>query len=433
MSRSAGRRSAPDRPPVSAPGALLFRIMLGCAGVFVRHGTITCHFRGGEGVSLGDGRGRAVEVHIKNLPALFRIMVNPGLAIGETYVDGAWDVDDADLARFIGYLLASERYFESLPPIRALNGLRDRAAQLLHANTAQRSRRNAAHHYDLGNDLYEAFLDEDMVYSCAFFTREAQSLDAAQQNKLSVTLDRLRVGRGMRVLDIGCGWGAMTRAIARRNAEAVGITLAEQQVALAERCVPPALQGKIAYRLQDYRDHAEENPQAYDRVVSVGMFEHVGRRHFADYFDAVNRLLKPGGRALVHSIVKPTRSPMNAWLTKYIFPGGMIPQLAEMTASAEAAGLRLSHGPFIHDGRHYAATLRHWRKRFNENFAALDHKRYDMRFRRLWNFYLASSAAGFEALGYQVAQVVVEKPDWSRPTERGQARMRGGRISSAVP
>lgn len=405
--RSGERRSTSDRRPV----ALLFRTILGCAAVFVRYGNINCYFREGEGVSLGDGRGHAVDVHIKNWLAFFRIMLNPGLAIGETYVDGDWEVDDADLERFIGYLLVNEGYFEASAPVRLMNGLRGRVSQVFHANTAQRSRENAAHHYDLGNDLYKAFLDEDMVYSCGFFTREARSLEAAQQNKLEMSLDRLRISTGMRVLDIGCGWGAMTRAIARRGVESVGITLADRQLALAEQCVPPALHGKISYRLQDYRDHAEENPEAYDRVVSIGMFEHVGRRHFVDYFDAVNRLLKPGGRALVHSIVKPTRSPMNAWLTKYIFPGGMIPQLEEMTASAEAVGLQLPHRPYIHEGRQYATTLRHWRKRFNDNSAALDHKRYDKRFRRLWNFYLASSAAAFESLGYQVAQVVVEKPD----------------------
>ncbi len=410
VSGSPEQRNTQARWPVPAPAFLLFRMMLGCAAVFARHGNISCRFREGQGVSLGNGRGQAVEIRIRNLPALFRIMVNPGLAIGETYVDGDWDVDDADLPRFIGYLLVNEGHIEALAPIRMLNGLRDQASQVFHANTAQRSRRNAAHHYDLGNDLYEAFLDDDMVYSCGFFTHKAQSLDAAQQNKLAMILDRLQISAGMRVLDIGCGWGAMTRTIALRDAEAVGINLAEQQLALAERRLPAALADKVSYRLQDYRDHAEENPEAYDRVVSIGMFEHVGRRHFAGYFSAVNRLLKPGGRALVHSIVKPTRSPMNAWLTKYIFPGGMIPQLAEMTASAEAAGLRLPHEPFIHDGWQYAKTLRHWRKRFNDNFATLDHKRYDMRFRRLWNFYLASSAAAFESLGYQVAQVIVEKP-----------------------
>jgi cyclopropane-fatty-acyl-phospholipid synthase len=359
---------------------------------------------------LGDGRDEAVAVYLKRLPALIRIMANPGLAIGETYVDGDWEIDDADLTRFLGGLLVNEGRIEALTPVRMLNDIRALASRTFQANTARQSRRNAAHHYDIGNDLYAAFLDDQMVYSCAFFTPEAQSLEAAQRHKMALTLDRVRVGPGMRVLDIGCGWGAMTRAIARRNAQAVGITLADRQLTLAEQRLPRALRDRISYRLEDYRRHAEENPAAYDRVVSIGMFEHVGRRHYVDYYRAINRLLKPGGRALVHSIIKPTRSPTNAWIKKYVFPGGQIPQLAEMTDSAKAAKLVLPHEPFVHEGSHYATTLRHWRRRFNDNFASLDHKRYDQRFRRLWNFYLAGSAAAFDALGYQVAQVVVRKP-----------------------
>jgi cyclopropane-fatty-acyl-phospholipid synthase len=182
----------------------------------------------------------------------------------------------------LGCLLVNEGRIEALTPIRMLNDIRALAPRAFQANTARQSRRNAAHHYDIGNDLYETFLDDQMVYSCAFFTPEAQSLDAAQRHKMELTLDRVRVRPGMRVLDIGCGWGAMTRAIARRNAQAVGITLADRQLTLAEQCLPQALRGRVSYRLEDYRRHAAENPAAYDRVVSIGMFEHVGRRHFVD-------------------------------------------------------------------------------------------------------------------------------------------------------
>jgi cyclopropane-fatty-acyl-phospholipid synthase len=389
--------------------------MVAGARLFVRSGSIELHFCDEDPLLLGDGRGEAVAVYLKRLPALIRIMANPGLAIGETYVDGDWEVEDADLSRLLGCLLVNEGRIEALTPVRILYDIRALASRAFQANTARQSRRNAAHHYDIGNDLYEAFLDDQMVYSCAFFAPEAQSLDAAQRHKMGLTLDRVQVGPGMRVLDIGCGWGAITRAIARRNAEAVGITLADRQLTLAEQRLPQALRARVSYRLEDYRRHAAENPAAYDRVVSIGMFEHVGRRHFVDYYRAISRLLKPGGRALVHSIVKPTRSPTNAWLKKYIFPGGQIPQLAEITASAKAAKLGLPHEPFVHEGHHYATTLRHWRRRFNDNFASLDHKRYDQRFRHLWNFYLAGSAAAFDALGYQVAQVVVEKPLYIRP------------------
>ena len=418
VSDDSGQEEGPAGQRSSVADRLLLRTMVAGARLFVRSGSIELHFRDESPLLLGDGGDEAVAVYLKRLPALIRIMANPGLAIGETYVDGDWEVDDADLSRLLSCLLVNEGRIEASAPVRMLNDIRDLASRAYQANTAQQSRRNAAHHYDIGNDLYEAFLDDEMVYSCAFFADEAQSLEAAQRNKLATTLDRLQVEPGMTVLDIGCGWGAMTRAIARRNARAVGISLAERQLALAGQRLPPALRGSITYRLQDYRHHAAEHPAAYDRVVSIGMFEHVGRRHFVDYYRAISRLLKPGGRALVHSIIKPTRSPTNAWLKKHIFPGGQIPQLAEITASAKAANLVLPHEPFVHEGHHYATTLRHWRRRFNENFASLDHKRYDQSFRRLWNFYLAGSAAAFDALGYQVAQIVIRTP-WvdSDPTQ----------------
>jgi cyclopropane-fatty-acyl-phospholipid synthase len=343
-------------------------MMASCAELFVRHGNINLRFRDHGWAVLGDGSGRPVDFHLGRLPALLRILANPGLAVGETYVEGDWEIDETDLARFLGYLLVNEAHVEGSTPIRALNEIRDMASHVFRTNNARQSRENASYHYDIGNDLYETFLGNEMVYSCAFFTPETQSLEAAQKNKLETTLDRLRVEHGMSVLDIGCGWGAMTRAIARRNAEAVGITLADRQLAWAEQHLPFDLRDRISYRLQDYRDHANANPEAYDRVVSVGMFEHVGRQHFVDYYKAISRMLKPGGLALVHNIIKPTRSQTNAWFRKYVFPGGQIPRLDDMTASAEAAKLVRPQEPFVHDGRQYATTLRHWRNRFNENF-----------------------------------------------------------------
>ena len=212
----------------------------------------------------------------------------------------------------------------------------------------------------------------------------------------------------MRILDIGCGWGAMTRAIAERDAFATGITLADKQLELAREKVPPHLEGHIEYHLEDYRIHAAINPAVYDRVVSIGMFEHVGRSQFEIYFKAIRSLLKPGGRAVVHSIVKDTASPTNAWVEKYIFPGGYIPRIEDMACSARSAGLNAVNAPYVHEGKNYAQTLRHWRERFNRRFHELDPKKYDVRFRRMWNFYLAGSEAAFDGLGFRVAQIVVE-------------------------
>jgi cyclopropane-fatty-acyl-phospholipid synthase len=215
----------------------------------------------------------------------------------------------------------------------------------------------------------------------------------------------------MSVLDIGCGWGAMTRLIAKETPaeHIVGITLAKEQLALARDRALREYGNRLRYLLADYRDHAVENPDRYDRIVSIGMFEHVGRPQFETYFRSIERMLRPGGRALVHSIIKPVKGKTSPWVQKYIFPGGYIPTLQELTGSAMDAGLNLVDAPYIHDSFNYAQTLKHWRERFNKAYAKLDRQRYDARFRRMWNFYLAGSEAAFDAAGFSVAQAVFQK------------------------
>ncbi|MEM9684614.1 MAG: cyclopropane-fatty-acyl-phospholipid synthase family protein, partial [Pseudomonadota bacterium] len=216
---------------------------------------------------------------------------------------------------------------------------------------------------------------------------------------------------GMFVLDIGCGWGEMTRVVTEKSKaqRVVGITLAEEQCKLARERVNPDHGNRLSYLLEDYRDHANRNAGSYDRIVSIGMFEHVGKHHFADYFRAIEGLLKPGGRAVVHSIIRPKPGYTSAWVDKYIFPGGYIPSLEEMTSSASGAGLTLIRDPFIHESFNYANTLRHWRKRFNDGFASLDQSHYDERFRRMWNLYLAGAESSFQENDFCVAQILVEK------------------------
>jgi cyclopropane-fatty-acyl-phospholipid synthase len=234
----------------------------------------------------------------------------------------------------------------------------------------------------------------------------------AQLNKLRTSIRRLGIEPGMEVLDVGCGWGELTRLITAETEarHVVGITLAEEQCKLARARIAPEYGNRLRYQLEDYRLHATQNAGTYDRVVSIGMFEHVGRHHFVDYFRAIEKFLKAGGRALIHSIVRPEPGYTSPWIDKYIFPGGYIPALSEMTNSAKAAGLRLATDPFVHESFNYAQTLRYWRQRFNESYPSLDHGRYDDKFRRMWNFYLAGSEAAFDANGFCVAQVLVEKP-----------------------
>ncbi len=386
---------------------MLFRMSLGLLQPLLKEGRLRVHYKDSH-VTLGKGSEPVLEARFTSLQALFRIITDSDLAVGETYVEGGWDADAERLADILDLLLINQQWLQNHFPLRALVAIRKRLEHL-RPNTVARSSRNAAHHYDIGNDLYARFLDADMVYSCGFFTPEAQSLEAAQRNKLDTSLERLGVSAGHEVLDIGCGWGAMTRAIARRQAKATGITLSRQQYSLACENLPEEFSGEIEYKLQDYRDHAAENAGRYDRIISVGMFEHVGEANFQRYFEAVRDLLKPGGRALIHSIIKHSRDTTNAWISKYIFPGGFIPRVEDIASAAQQAGLKLVRTPYIHEGEQYAETLRHWFQRFNEAWPELDHDKYDDRFRRIWNFYLSGSQASFRKLGNQVAQLPLEK------------------------
>jgi len=379
---------------------------------FVRTGDLHIRYRGGPETVLGNGVGPSLTMDVQSCSFLRRLLSSPDIAFGEGYMDGGWRTREKDLAGIIGVMLQNQTRVVQWLPMRALGAVRNWLFAMRHLrNTPDVSRANVAHHYDIGNDLYRAFLDREMNYSCAFFAGRTQSLEGAQRNKLRTTADRLEIGQGMSVLDIGCGWGAMTRLVAKEThaEQVVGITLAKEQLALAKENAPPETGNRLRYILADYRDHARDNPGRYDRIVSIGMFEHVGRPQFQTYFQAIERMLRPGGRALIHTIIKPNREPTSAWIDKYIFPGGYIPTLQELTGSALRAGLELVRVPYAHGTFHYANTLRHWRKRFNSAYARLDHKRYDARFRRMWNFYLAGSEAAFDATGFSVAQAIFQK------------------------
>jgi cyclopropane-fatty-acyl-phospholipid synthase len=390
---------------------LAFHVTMLAARPLFRRGRLEVIYGDKGPVALGDGSGPICRVRLDSARFLRHLLPTPDLAIGEGYVDGQWTLTEGDLAQLIGLLLRNDEILRERVAMKALSLLFRCLADPNKVNDPSHSRRNVAHHYDIGNDLYRAFLDEGMNYSCAFFERPDQSLRDAELNKIRTSIHRLGVAPGMSVLDIGCGWGELTRAIAgETEAErVVGITLAEEQYKLARARVAPEHGNRLSYALEDYRLHATQNPGAYDRIVSIGMFEHVGKHQFVTYFRAIKTMLKSGGAALVHTIVKPHQGTTSPWIDKYIFPGGYIPTVGELVTSATQAGLRLTAEPFIHESFHYANTLRHWRRRFNENYPSLDPRRYDARFRRMWNFYLAGSEAAFDATDFQVAQVRVEK------------------------
>lgn len=347
---------------------------------------------------------------------LWRLITNPDPGLGEFYMAGKWRLEQGDLGEFM-VMLASGRD-------KLFNGPFGKVIDLLiskhpdpdeYDHSIQNSYTQVQHHYDIGNELYRLFLDEGMNYSCAFFENPNQSLRDAQLNKINTAIERLDIQQGMSVLDIGCGWGETTRTIAAQTgANAAGVTLAETQLAIAQERAK-TMDNPPQYYLQDYREHALENQASYDRIISIGMFEHVGHQNYHEYFGAINRQLKPDGRALIHSIVKPI-NPSSArlsspWLEKYIFPGGCLCQTDEMVTEAEKQGLELAHEPFIHDPFHYAHTLRHWRKNFLANIDKLDSQKYDQTFINMWTYYLAMCEGMFEGCKYHIAQVLFKKKD----------------------
>jgi cyclopropane-fatty-acyl-phospholipid synthase len=391
-----------------------FRAWMLAARAFVRSGNLRVRYRNSAETTLGDGAGPAYTIDVDSCRFLRRMALSPEIAFGEGYMDGGWRTRNSKLADVIGLLLKNQLQVMNWPRPRFVQLLQKVVSGLRHKrNNPAVSRANVAHHYDIGNDLYRSFLDRDMNYSCAFFEDPASDLEHAQRNKLRTTIARLDIRPGMSILDIGCGWGALTRLIAGETAAAhiVGITLAEEQLALARKRAMSEYGNRLRYVMADYRDHARENPSRYDRIVSIGMFEHVGERQFETYFRSIERMLRPGGRTLIHAIIRPRKNMTSPWVEKYIFPGGYIPTLQELTGSALRIGLDLVRTPYIHGSVHYATTLRHWRKRFNAAYPNLNQQRYDARFRRMWNFYLAGSEAAFDATGFSVAQAVFEKPE----------------------
>jgi cyclopropane-fatty-acyl-phospholipid synthase len=345
------------------------------------------------GIEVGGTRPWDIQV---NDPGVYkRLLAEGSLGLGETYMDGGWDCDEVD--EFICRVLRAGldmRVRESTK--LTLQVLRNK---ITNPQTVRRAREVGRKHYDVGNDLYATMLDDEMTYTCGYW-KDADTLDAAQQAKLKLVCDKIGLEKGMRVLDIGCGWGSFARYAAKHyGAEIVGITISKEQVALAkERCrgLP------IEIRFQDYREVGEK----FDRVVSLGMFEHVGPKNYREYMRMNHRCLNDGGVVMLHTIVDNiTKTAVNPWIEKYIFPRGKLPSLKEITASVE--------GLFVVEDCHnfgtdYDKTLMAWHKNFNAGWDSLK-DRYDERFRRMWNFYLLSCAGGFRARDIQLWQVVLSK------------------------
>lgn len=376
----------------------------------IKTGDLTAHLPGGRIVKAGDGTGPPVVIRI-NARGLRRL-TNPSLGLGEAYMEEDVVFEQGTISDLLTIVGESG----GRKPKRGSGLTRFRKAlkrRIQQVNDRVASRRNVAHHYDLSNDLYRRFLDADMQYSCAYFERPDMTLEEAQAAKKALIGRKLLIKPGMKTLDIGSGWGGLSMTLAKDfGAQMTGVTLSTEQLALAkERAAKAGLADKTDFRLTDYRDLNEP----FDRIVSVGMLEHVGAPNFKTYFETIARLLDEDGVALVHSIGK-MHGPgaTNAFTQKYIFPGGYIPGLSEIVAAIEHAGLWITDIEILR--LHYAETCRIWRERF---MADPDiPQMFDGRFRRMWEFYLAGAELGFRHGGHMVFQIQLAKKRDAVPLTR---------------
>ena len=364
---------------------------------------------GGRELRAGPGEPE-LTVEVTDPAAVLAISRNPELALGEAYMDGTLLVHGGDIYDLL-QLLASQR--ARTPPPRHLGLMHTLMRRAEQANDRRLARQNVHHHYDLTVDFYRLFLDDDLQYSCAFFEHPDASLEDAQAAKKRRIIDKLLLQPGMTALDIGCGWGGMGLSLVERGARVTGVTLStEQQRTARERAALARVSDRADFRLEDYRDLN----QTFDRIVSVGMFEHVGVPNYQEYFDTVARLLDEDGVALIHSIGRRTPPSLTQpWVQKYIFPGGYIPALSEVMPAIERSGLWITDMEVLR--LHYAETLRHWRQRF---LARRDDalEMYDERFCRMWEFYLAASEVAFREHGHMVFQLQLARKQTAVPLSR---------------
>ena len=398
----------------------------------IRTGDLGVTTAAGSVFACGDGTGRPAAIRFITRAAERAVLADPMLRFGEAYMDGSVVVEHGTIADVLAIVLG-QRHRDRLPSWAQLRWL----ARYLHRRLKQfnprgRARRNVAHHYDLDGQLYALFLDADRQYSCAYFETEEQSLDDAQLAKKRHLTAKLLMTKDRRVLDIGCGWGGLALYVAELcGAHVTGITLSEQQLALARaRASEKGLSEQVEFRLQDYRDIAEK----FDRIVSVGMFEHVGVSFYDAFFRKCHALLDDNGVMLLHSIGRSEGPNVtNPWLEKYIFPGGYIPALSEVLPAVERAGLLVTDIEILR--LHYAETLKAWRARFLAHREQVE-RLYDMRFTRMWEFYLAASEMAFREQAMMVFQLQLTKKQGIVPMTRDyitreEARLRvlehGGR------
>jgi len=376
-------------------------------------GALELTFPNGETKRFGQVFVAPVKARINTDRWVRRIVLDPELTVGEAYMNGGLQIENDDIYGLLDLLwtniISQNKRVAAIPAIA-----RRLIRRITQFNPSNRAHTNASHHYDIGNDFYNLFLDEDLQYSCGYFESPEMTLEQAQLAKCKLIADKLAIQPGQSVLEIGCGWGGLGLFLCEaKEAIVEGVTLAQEQLDVARsRAKERELSDKVKFKLQDYR----QLQGRYDRLVSVGMFEHVGVPHYREYFEQIDRLLRSGGVALIHTIGRPdSKGITNPWIAKYIFPGGYIPALSEILPHIERAGLVVTDIEVLR--LHYAETLLEWRRRFRQHANEIE-RIYDGQFVRMWDFYLAVSELSFRHGAHVVFQIQLAKQQDAVPLTR---------------
>ncbi len=373
----------------------------GLLKTFVRVGALKVVDAQGEVRVFEGSPGPSVTMCLHDPSLNYSLYFNPELRAGEAYMDGSLTFEDGSLPDFLELYAVNCDYLEEYPLQKIVRGISHVLRRFQQNNKIGNAQRNVAHHYDLGNAFYKLFLDDDMQYSCAFFETEDDTLEEAQRNKQRLIAAKMNLHPGDKVLDIGSGWGGMALYLASlQDVEVLGVTLSKEQCALAnERAQEAGMADRVRFELRDYRDLDVK----FDSIVSVGMFEHVGVRHYPEFFGKVKELLHEDGVALLHSIGHMTPpSFADPWLRKYIFPGGYSPALSEVFDVVERSDLWVNDVEILR--LHYADTLREWNKRFQTNWDKAE-AMYDTKFCRMWEYYLNATEMMFRCGAQMVFQM----------------------------
>ncbi len=363
----------------------------------IHSGAVRVMYWDGETRQYGSGK-PYFTMHIKAPAAVRAILRNMTLGFGESYMDGLIEID-GPLSN-IGRIVSENQ--------TAFTKLRfDNLTHLTHRNVKRNQKRFIQHHYDLGNDFYKLWLDQSLSYSCAYFRQPSDTLEQAQTQKIRYLLAKLQLQKGQRLLDIGSGWGRLLITAAKEyGVTGLGVTLSEQQLKGSRQAAKAAGVAKqVTFELCNYQDLADRG-EIFDRIISVGMFEHVGRGNHKYYYQAVKDMLAPNGLSVLHTITHETEKAIDTWTDRYIFPGGYIPSTREVVAALPKYDFRLLDYENLR--LHYAMTLEEWQRRFEKNRATVL-KMYDERFYRMWDLWLASSAAGFRYGELNLSQFVLSK------------------------